>query len=191
MGLFGKVFGKEEKKSCCDVRIVEVPEGDEAPDACDCEGACDADRRCRHAHDPGPRLQALPPAQQQRAGAGGEVREGAERGILHRSCRHRRGGHHGHACASREREGRLAGQGAHGIRDRGAAVSADGGSERSADEQEEIKAERHFVCRISQGFGCSKQNCPPWPVSDRHCRGCDIARRCSAVGSQRAGRAQR
>lgn len=42
MGLFGKVFGKEEKKSCCDVRIVEVPEGDEAPDACDCEGACDA-----------------------------------------------------------------------------------------------------------------------------------------------------
>lgn len=42
MGLFGRVFGKEEKKSCCDVRIVEVPEGDEAPDACDCGGACDA-----------------------------------------------------------------------------------------------------------------------------------------------------
>ena len=49
----------------------------------------------------------------------------------------------------------------------GAAVNADGGSERSADEQEESKAERHFVCRISQGFGCSKQNWPPWPVSDR------------------------
>ncbi|WP_270356669.1 hypothetical protein [Adlercreutzia equolifaciens] len=42
MGLFGKMFGKEEEKSCCDVRIVEVPEGDKAPGACDCGGACDA-----------------------------------------------------------------------------------------------------------------------------------------------------
>ena len=35
MGLFGKVFGKEDKKDscCCDMEIVEVPEGEEAPAA--------------------------------------------------------------------------------------------------------------------------------------------------------------
>ena len=37
MGLFGKVFGKEDKKDscCCDMEIVEVPEGEEAPAACE------------------------------------------------------------------------------------------------------------------------------------------------------------
>ena len=32
MGLFGKVFGKEDKKDscCCDMEIVEVPEGEDA-----------------------------------------------------------------------------------------------------------------------------------------------------------------
>ena len=42
MGLFGKVFGKEEKKSCCEMEIVEVPEGEQASTTCDCGGACDA-----------------------------------------------------------------------------------------------------------------------------------------------------
>lgn len=43
MGLFGKMFGKEDKKdSCCDMEIVEVPEGEEASAACDCGGTCDA-----------------------------------------------------------------------------------------------------------------------------------------------------
>lgn len=42
MGLFGKVFGKEEKKSCCEMDIVEVPEGEQASTTCDCGGACDA-----------------------------------------------------------------------------------------------------------------------------------------------------
>lgn len=42
MGLFGKMFGKEEKKACCDVEIVEVPEGEEAPSDCDCGGNCGA-----------------------------------------------------------------------------------------------------------------------------------------------------
>ena len=43
MGLFGKMFGKGDKKeSCyCDMEIAEVPEGDEAPGACDCGGSCD------------------------------------------------------------------------------------------------------------------------------------------------------
>lgn len=42
MGLFGKMFGKEEKKGCCDVEIVEVPEGEEASSDCDCGDSCDA-----------------------------------------------------------------------------------------------------------------------------------------------------
>lgn len=41
MGLFGKMFGKEDKKdSCCDMEIVVVPEGEEEPTACDCGGTC-------------------------------------------------------------------------------------------------------------------------------------------------------
>lgn len=41
MGLFGKVFGKEDKKDscCCDMEIVEVPEGEEAPAACECDSS--------------------------------------------------------------------------------------------------------------------------------------------------------
>ena len=43
MGLFGKIFGKEEKKEscCCEMEIVELPEGDIAA-PCDCGDACDA-----------------------------------------------------------------------------------------------------------------------------------------------------
>lgn len=43
MGLFGKIFGKEEKKEscCCEMEIVELPEGDIAA-PCDCRDACDA-----------------------------------------------------------------------------------------------------------------------------------------------------
>lgn len=43
MGLFGKMFGKEDKKEscCCDMEIVEVPEGKDVPAACDCGGAYD------------------------------------------------------------------------------------------------------------------------------------------------------
>ena len=39
--LFGKVFGKEDKKDscCCDMEIVEVPEGEEAPAACECDSS--------------------------------------------------------------------------------------------------------------------------------------------------------
>lgn len=42
MGLFRKMFGKEEKKEscCCEVEIVEAPEGKNAA-PCDCKGACD------------------------------------------------------------------------------------------------------------------------------------------------------
>lgn len=42
MGLFGKIFGKEEKKEscCCEMEIVELPEGDIAA-PCDCGDACD------------------------------------------------------------------------------------------------------------------------------------------------------
>lgn len=43
MGLFGKIFGKEEKKEscCCEMEIVELSEGDtSAP--CDCGDACAA-----------------------------------------------------------------------------------------------------------------------------------------------------
>lgn len=42
MGLFGKMFGKEEKKEscCCEVEIVEASEGKNAA-PCDCKGACD------------------------------------------------------------------------------------------------------------------------------------------------------
>ena len=41
MGLFGKVFGKEDKKDscCCDMEIGEVPEGEEAPAACECDSS--------------------------------------------------------------------------------------------------------------------------------------------------------
>ena len=41
MGLFRKVFGKEDKKDscCCDMEIVEVPEGEEAPAACECDSS--------------------------------------------------------------------------------------------------------------------------------------------------------
>ena len=44
MGLFGKMFGNDGKKekSCCEMEIVELPEGEEAATACDCGGACDA-----------------------------------------------------------------------------------------------------------------------------------------------------
>ena len=43
MGLFGKIFGKEEKKEsrCCEMEIVELPEGEIAA-PCDCGDACDA-----------------------------------------------------------------------------------------------------------------------------------------------------
>lgn len=42
MGLFGKMFGKEEKKEscCCEMEIVELPEGEEAIDTCDCDCGC-------------------------------------------------------------------------------------------------------------------------------------------------------
>lgn len=42
MGLFGKMFGKEEKKGCCDMQIVEVSEGEDADGqvcGCGCEGS--------------------------------------------------------------------------------------------------------------------------------------------------------
>lgn len=42
MGLFDKLFGKEEKKSCCDMKIVEVPEGEETSGTCGCGCGCDA-----------------------------------------------------------------------------------------------------------------------------------------------------
>lgn len=43
MGLFGKIFGKEEKKEscCCEMEIVELSEGDTAA-PCDCGDACAA-----------------------------------------------------------------------------------------------------------------------------------------------------
>ena len=43
MGLFGKMFGKEQKKEgcCCEMEIVELPEDEDAPAPCDCGGACD------------------------------------------------------------------------------------------------------------------------------------------------------
>lgn len=44
MGLFGKMFGKDDKKEkscCCEVEIVELPEGEDEAPACDCGGACD------------------------------------------------------------------------------------------------------------------------------------------------------
>ena len=45
MGLFTKMFRKEEKEKggcCCGMDIVEVPEGEDAAVACDCRGTCDA-----------------------------------------------------------------------------------------------------------------------------------------------------
>ena len=43
MGLFGKMFGKEEKKEgcCCEMEIVELPE-DDAAAPCDCGDVCAA-----------------------------------------------------------------------------------------------------------------------------------------------------
>lgn len=45
MGLFAKMFSKEDKEKtgcCCDMEIVEVPESEDAAVACDCGGVCDA-----------------------------------------------------------------------------------------------------------------------------------------------------
>ena len=45
MGLFAKVFGKEDKEKngcCCGMEIVEVPEGEDAAAACACGGTCGA-----------------------------------------------------------------------------------------------------------------------------------------------------
>lgn len=41
MGLFEKMFGKEEKKDgcCCEMEIVEIPEGEDAPEACSCDAS--------------------------------------------------------------------------------------------------------------------------------------------------------
>ena len=113
MGLFGKVFGKEDKKDscCCDMEIVEVPEGEEAPAACECDSSgADAvvltvlGPGCKRCHQLNDNAQAAA----SKAGGAVSVEYVTDPVAI--------------ACASRERQGRLAGQGARAIGDRGAPV---------------------------------------------------------------------
>ena len=124
MGLFGKIFGKEEKKEscCCEMEIVELSEGDTAA-PCDCGDACAAPgtesttltvlgpgcKRCHQLHE--------------NAQAAASKADGSVDVEYVTDPVASRGGNHVHARAAREREGRLAGKGARAGRDCGAAIA--------------------------------------------------------------------
>ena len=77
MGLFGKVFGKEDKKDscCCDMEIVEVPGG--RGGTCGMRECDSSGGGCSRADRAGAGMQALPPAQRYNAQAAASKAGGA------------------------------------------------------------------------------------------------------------------